>query len=486
MEYSRASTALICITLCLLFVPGATIAAPGDAPASAPSKRPNIVFLMGDQWRAQAFGYAGDPNVKTPNIDRLAAESVNFTHAVAGMPVCSPTRASLLTGQRPIQHGIFVNDAHLADDAATFAEVLRDGGYDTAMIGKWHLEGHGREAFIPREHRQGFDYWKVLECTHAYNKSIYYADGPEKLQWEGYDAIAQTKDAGQYIKDHAKVDKPFLLCLWWGPPHNPYSTAPKRFAEMYDADKIQLRPNVSPADAATARKELAGYYAHCSALDECVGDLRQTLREAGIDRDTIIVFTSDHGDMIHSNGFERKQKPWDESVRVPMLWHYPKGLGETGKQVDAPISSEDVMPTLLRLTGAEVPKTSSGFDYSGYMRGGPNPNPSNAALISCLSPFGEFIRKNGGREYRGIRTPRYTYVRDLNGPWLLYDNETDPYQQHNLVGPPAAAELQAKLEPILAEKLKEANDKFEPGDVYLAKWGYKDRVNANGTLPTTP
>jgi len=231
---------------------------------------------------------------------------------------------------------------------------------------------------------------------------------------------------------------------------------------------------------------LAGYYAHCSALDECVGDIRQALRDAGIDRDTIIVFTSDHGDMIHSNGFERKQKPWDESIRVPMLWHYPKGLGEAGKQVDALIGSEDVMPTLLRLAGAEVPKTSSGFDYSGYMKGGPNPNPTNAALISCLSPFGEFIRKNGGREYRGIRTPRYTYVRDLNGPWLLYDNETDPYQQHNLIGTPAAAELQAKLEPILAEKLKEAGDKFEPGDVYLAKWGYKDRVNANGTLPTTP
>jgi arylsulfatase A-like enzyme len=391
-----------------------------------------------------------------------------------------------LTGQRPIEHGIFLNDAHLADDAITFAEVLRDAGYDTAMIGKWHLEGHGRLSFIPKEHRQGFDYWKVLECTHAYNKSIYYADGPEKLQWEGYDAIAQTKDAQRYITDHAKGDKPFLLCLWWGPPHNPYSTAPERFEKLYDADKIQLRANVSPADAEKARKELAGYYAHCSALDECVGEIRKTLRDAGIDGDTILVFTSDHGDMLHSNGFERKQKPWDESIRVPMLWHYPKALGETGKPVDALISSEDVMPTLLSLAGAEVPKTSSGIDYSSYMRGGANPNPSNSALISCLSPFGEFVRSKGGREYRGIRTARYTYVRDLNGPWLLYDNDADPYQQHNLIGTPAAVDLQAKLEPILAEKLKEAGDKFEPADVYLTKWGYKARVNANGTLPTAP
>jgi arylsulfatase A-like enzyme len=190
--------------------------------------------------------------------------------------------------------------------------------------------------------------------------------------------------------------------------------------------------------------------------------------------------------MLHSNGFERKQKPWDESIRVPMLWHYPKTLGETGKKVDALISSEDVMPTLLSLAGAQVPKTSSGIDYSDYLRGGPNPNASNAALISCPSPFGEFTRSNGGREYRGIRTARYTYVRDLNGPWLLYDNEADPYQQHNLIGAPAAADLQAQLEPILAGKLKEAGDKFEPADVYLRKWGYKDRVNANGTLSTAP
>ena len=469
------------VALWLLISPAMLIAA-----ADPPQRRPNVVVLMADQWRAQAFGYAGDPNVKTPNIDRLAAGSVNFTHAVAGTPVCSPTRASLLTGQRPIQHGIFLNDAHLSDDAVTFAEVLRDAEYDTAMIGKWHLEGHGRQAFIPREHRQGFDYWKVLECTHAYNNSPYYADGPEKLQWEGYDAFAQTKDAQRYITEHAKGDKPFLLCLWWGPPHNPYMTAPEPFAKMYDPASIQLRPNVHPSDADKARKELAGYYAHCTALDQCVGDIRQTLRDAGIDENTLVIFTSDHGDMIHSNGFERKQKPWDESIRVPMLWHYPKGLGDGGRKVDALMSSEDVMPTLLSLARVQAPGTVAGFDYSGYLRGGANPNASNAALITCLSPFGEFSRAKGGKEYRGIRTTRYTYVRDLSGPWLFYDNEADPYQQRNLIDDPAAADVRGKLELILKAKLKEANDAFEPGDVYLQKWGYKDRVDRNGTLPTAP
>jgi arylsulfatase A-like enzyme len=188
--------------------------------------RPNVVFVLADQWRASATGYAGDPNVKTPNLDGLARESVNFVNGVSGMPVCSPCRASLITGQRATTHGIFLNDAHLADEAVTLAKVMRAAGYETGMIGKWHLNGRGRLSFIPRENRQGFEYWKVMECTHEYNDSFYYADGPDRLKWEGYDAIAQTGDARKYIEQHAKGEKPFLLCLWWGPPHNPYGTAP--------------------------------------------------------------------------------------------------------------------------------------------------------------------------------------------------------------------------------------------------------------------
>src|SRR5690349_16380150 len=129
--------------------------------AGADAQRPNVVFVLADQWRAQATGYAGDPNVKTPNLDRLEAVSVNFTHAVSGTPVCSPCRASLITGQRPTTHGVFLNDAHLADDAVTLAKVMASAGYDTAMIGKWHLNGRGRLSFIPPENRQGFAYWKA-------------------------------------------------------------------------------------------------------------------------------------------------------------------------------------------------------------------------------------------------------------------------------------------------------------------------------------
>lgn len=449
----------------------------------AADRPPNIVFVIADQWRAQAFGFAGDPNVKTPNLDRLEKQSVNFTQAVAGMPVCTCTRASLMTGQRPQTNGVFLNDVPLNPDAITLPKQLLAAGYDTAIVGKWHIDGHGRSAFIPKERRQGFDYWKVLECTHSYHNSFYYADTPEKLKWPGYDAIAQTKDAQQYLKDHAKSDKPFLFWLAWGPPHNPYETAPARYRVMYSPDEIQLRANVPQADQTKARKDLAGYYAHCTALDDCMGDLLKTLDETGLSENTILVFTSDHGDMIYSQNQQRKQKPWEESTRIPMLFRLPTSTGIKPQHLPATINSEDIMPTLLSLAHLRIPKSVEGFDFSGAMRGGEDPS-RGATIIRCIAPFGEFARKAGGREYRAIRSAHYTYAKDLKGPWLLYDNQADPNQLHNLVNQPDQAALQAEMESLLQKKLKAQQDDFLPGEDYIKKWHYK--VDAGGTMPYTP
>ena len=450
---------------------------------AAEKPRPNVLFIIADQWRAQAFGFAGDPNVRTPNLDRFERECVNFTQAVSGMPVCSPARASLLTGQRPQTHGIFLNDVPLNPDAVTIAKELKAAGYDTGCIGKWHVDGHGRSSFIPRERRQGFDYWKVCECTHSYNDSPYYADGDEKLKWDGYDAIAQTHDARNYLKERAGKDKPFLLWLSWGPPHNPDETAPPNFREMYPPEMIKLRGNV-PADLQdAARKELAGYYAHCSALDDCVGGLPRTLQATGVAARTIALFTSDHGDMIESQGQQRKQRPWEEAVRVPMLFRFPTALRIKPHRVEGTINTEDVMPTLLSLCGRPIPKSAEGFDFSDYLRGGPDPS-GGATIIRCISPFGEFVRQRGGKEYREVRTAYYSYARDLDGPWLLYDNVKDPLQLDNLVGKPEHAKLQAELDALLQRKLKEQQDEFKPGADYIAKWGYK--VDARGTMRYTP
>lgn len=445
------------------------------------TKKPNVVFVFGDQWRQQSTGYAGDPNVKTPNLDALARESMSFTHAVSGCPVCCPYRASLLTGQRPLTHGVFVNDVSLDPQSTSIANAFSDAGYDTAYIGKWHVDGHGRSSAIPLERQQGFDYWKVLECTHDYNHSVYY-EGPsdEKQQWEGYDAEAQTRDAQSYIRNH-KDSGPFLLMLSWGPPHEPYGTAPEAFQKLYDPSTLVLRPNVPDEIASEARKWLAGYYAHCSALDSYVGDLRETLRDCGMDKETIFVFTSDHGDMLGSQGNTKKQRPWDESIRVPFLLHHPGLPGWKPRETKAPIDAPDIMPTLLGMCGIAIPETVEGRDFSAHVSGAPDPS-DGAALITCPHPFGQWdAPAHGGKEYRGLRTDRYTYVRDLTGPWLLYDNEGDPYQMENRVNDSAYLDLRRELDAHLQKKLNETGDTFEPGLTYINRWGYP--LDETGTVP---
>jgi len=445
--------------------------------------KPNIVFVFADQWRQQATVYAGDPNVHTPNLDKLARESISFTHAVSGCSVCCPYRASLLSGQRPLTHGVFVNDVPLNPETQSIAKVFSNAGYSTGYIGKWHVDGHGRSSYIPEERQQGFEYWKVLECTHDYNKSPYYAgDSDKKLFWEGYDAIAQTKDAEKYITDHANKE-PFMLMLSFGPPHAPYHTAPEKYKKMYNANDIKLRPNVPKEAEKEAKENLAGYYAHCTALDDCIGSLQDTIKECGIEKHTVFVFTSDHGDMLGSHGYKKKQQPWDESIRVPFLLKYPETKNWTPKEIDTLIDAPDIMPTLLGLCELPIPESVEGIDFSEHIKGGEDPSDS-AAFLTCAHPFGQWNSLNaGGKEYRGIRTKRYTYVRDLKGPWLLFDNEKDPYRQNNLINEVSAASIQTKLNKILMDKLKKNNDEFLPGMDYIKKFNYT--VDETLTVPYT-
>jgi len=269
----------------------------------------------------------------------------------------------------------------------------------------------------------------------------------------------------------------------YGSPHNPYHSAPEEYQSLYKPEEIQLRPNVPEEKRAIAKKEIAGYFAHCTALDDCIGDLMATLKETGIDENTIVVFTSDHGDMLHSHGKVRKQKPWDESLRIPMLIRLDREQFGKGRTVDPPMNSEDIMPTLLGLCQLKIPKSSEGLDFSSYLRGGNNPS-DGSTVITCPSPFGEWQRSRGGKEYRGLRTSRYTYVCDLNGPWLLYDNVTDPFQQNNLCNDTAKVKLQSQLDATLIKKLAAQGDQFLHGSKYIAKHGYKVDPKT-GTVPYT-
>jgi len=441
--------------------------------------KPNIVFVLTDQWRAQATGYAGDPKVKTPNLDALASRSINFENAVSVCPVCTPYRASLMTGRYPLSTGMFMNDLYLPSEELCMAEIFKRAGYQRAYIGKWHLDGHGRDVFIPRDRRQGFDYWKVLECTHEYNESYYYAgDDPTRRKWEGYDAYPQTQDAQKYVREHAKGDKPFLLVMSYGGPHFPHHYAPEELKQQYPVDSIKLRPNVPEEMKDRARKEAQGYYAHCTALDGCVGDLYKALEETGTAENTIFVFTSDHGEMLGSQRQppKRKQRPWDESIRVPFLLCYPAISSHKGRSVKAPINTPDILPTLLSLAGIEVPETIEGEDLSRFILN-KKLDEDRAALFMNVSPFDSPDRQ----AFRGIRTSRFTYVRNSGGPWLLYDNQVDPYQMKNLVGTDEHTELQKKLEDILQSKLQQTGDEFHPKEHYLEELGYT--VDSNGAIP---
>ena len=468
----------------ILGVLGACNSNNGKKKAFQKEQRPNVLIILTDQWRAQATGYAGDPNAQTPHLDSLAAMSVNFRNAVSGMPVCSPFRASLLTGQRPLTHGVFMNDVQLDTNAVSMAKIFAKAGYDTGYIGKWHLDGHGRLQNVPPgKRRQGFQFWMANECTHDYNRSVYY-DNKDTIRktWEGYDTFEQTDAALTYINGRKKSDDPFLMLLSYGTPHAPYHTAPQEYRDRFDPEEIVLRANVPDSMKSKAKKDLAGYYAHIAALDDMIGKIIDDLEQSDQLKNTIILFTADHGDLLGSHGAYKKQQPYEESAAVPMLYHIPEQLDIAPGPRDALMNSEDILPTLLGLCQIPIPNTVEGLDYRPYLEG--RQEMGNATLLSCVQPFGQWNKvKHGGREYRAIKTLRYTYAKDLNGPWLLFDNTKDPYQMNNLVGNPEYQTLQHDLDQLLVQRLKETDDAFLPGMAYIEKWGYP--IDHTGTVPYT-
>lgn len=425
------------------------------------TRQPNLLFVFADQMRARSAGYAGCRDVETPCLDRLAKEGTTFTNAISSMPVCTPYRASLLTGRWPLSTGLFINDLRLSIKETTIAHVLKRAGYQTGYIGKWHLDGTDRAyPTPPGPRRQGFDFWAAANCTHDYHKSVYYqGDDPRPRFFKGYDATAQTDVAIQFLKE-ARRDRPFCLFMSWGPPHNPYRTVAKELLDHYDAKQLTLPKNCPKPNLS----DLAGYYAHITALDHEMSRLLKAVDQLGLRDDTLVVFTSDHGDMLGSHGVQRKQWPWDESVLIPLLMRGP-GVPGGGCRSDTIISTVDVMPTLLGLMNVAVPDTVEGVDLSKHIGGGG----PESVLMHAICPFGECPEMP---EWRGVRTRRYTYVRKLDGPWLLYDNAGDPEQLNNLVGDPSAAKLRERLDRDLERWLRRTNDPFRPREYFVNKYGY--------------
>ena len=431
------------------------------------AQKPNVIYILTDQWRASAFGYAGDPNVKTPHIDQFAKEAVNFTNAVSVSPVCTPHRAALQTGRYPTSTGMFLNDLYLPDEELCMAEIFKSAGYKTAYLGKWHLDGHGRFNDVSPERRQGFDYWKALECSHDYNEMPYYDNSsPEIKHWDGYSPFAISKEDQNYITENAGNSSPFLLFVSIATPHFPHASAPEEYKKLYPGPEIQIAPNVPEELHQKVKEELNGYYAHCTATDKAVGELLDKIKALGLMEKTVVVFTTDHGEMMGAHGGRprSKQVAWDESIHVPFLIRYPGIEDNKETVVNAPLTTPDILPSLLGLANIKIPRTIEGEDLSGLMES-PDSEKDRTALVMNVCPFGNEYPHD---EYRGIRTKQYSYICSPEGAIMMFDNIKDPYQMENLVENDGYTALQKKLDKKLSKALKKIGDKdFHSRDYYL-------------------
>lgn len=418
---------------------------------------PNILFVMPDQWRGMDLGSMGNTQVRTPHLDRLAGEGVQFTGMAANCPVCTPARSILLTGKYPHTTGVAVNDVPLPSEETTIAEILKEQGYYTGFVGKWHLEGGKRlPGFVPPgPRRQGFEFWAANICSHTYFRQTYFRDEPNPIHMNGYDAFTWTDLALEFLEKAKERERPFCLYLQYPTPHNPY-LEPPGFEGMYKPERIVLRKNWKPGTARLgSATDIAEYYAAITCLDQEIGRLLKAVDRLGFRENTIVLFTSDHGDMLGSHGMFLKRKPWEESVRVPGIIRWPAAL-KGGRRSEAPFSHVDVVPTLLGLCGIEPPPSMQGFDYAGYLEGRSGATPEFAHLMIYTK-----TETNEYSPWRGLRSRKYKYARFREKPWVLYDLERDPFEMNNLAEASSHARLRERFDALIERQMRRTADRWD-------------------------
>lgn len=439
-------------------VAGAAVAA-GRAGAE-PNRPPNVVFTFSDEHRWQSMPITETPGVQAPQMARLANEGVMFTHCVSNYPVCSPYRAILMTGRWPYETGMIDNGLQLGSNQATLGKVFRDAGYETGYVGKWHLGGVRAEPF-------GFGHSLIWTGTNNHYKSKYHPRDGKPVETEGYNATLMTDQALEFISRNN--DRPFMLMLSWNPPHANFLDAPPEKRALYSEGSLAWRENVPSEVRSGAVKgkaiwdqskweHMRGYHAHISAIDDEIGRVLAHLEALNLDTHTIFIYTSDHGSMMGSHGLGSKRQPYEESIRVPLFVRWPQKLKPAKR--DGLIGAIDLMPTLCGLAGREVPAQCRGRNLASVVTG-EAPEPDSAQFIMHISKN----NASGGQKhpaptFRGVRTRQYTYAVKEEGPWVLFDNEKDPYQLDNRLGDPALAGVRRRLHEALQQMLNEAKDPF--------------------------
>ena len=445
--------------------------------------KPNVIWILPDQMRAQALSCNGDPNVQTPNIDALAARGINFRQARSGFPLCCPARGSILTGLYP-NKCTPGHDMGLPPDQKTIAHVMKESGYKTAYFGKWHLDAEGNEEkllpkrgvfhLIPPERRGGFETFRGYQINNE-PWDCYVNDESDNMQrLQGFETDALTDLLINYMED---ASDPFFAVLSVFSPHNPY-LAPEEYLRDKNPARIELRKNVPDVEwvQQQARRELPGYYAAIENMDYNVGKIIKALDRAGIADNTYIVFFSDHGDMHGSHGQFRKTTPYEEAVRVPLIISTGHGcLYSTSQEIlygtngagicDALVNHVDIAPTTLGLCNIPVPDWMQGFDYADYVKGGVPENEPESVFLQCNIPT--MHHNSIGKAWRGIVTKnRWKYVALENHEWLLFNLKEDPYEVMNMAHIVDYMPVMHELNAALKAWIDKAGDSFPLPEIY--------------------
>jgi len=464
----------------------------GDGPKESPNvpsedeppEPPNILFVFVDQLRANVCSVYGGRNIVTPNIDRLASEGVVFTNSVSTCPLCTPYRGMLQTGRYPTHSGVIVNfvQASPVQNPHCLANVFGAAGYETGYIGKWHLsagahmstpvdadrpvcslpENPDPDFIPPGPRRLGYQHWQAYNFHYDYNNYWYYEDEPQKLYSDRYEADTETDQVITFMEKCRQSGRPFLVNVAPHPPHPPFDAdlTPEGYLERVP-QSLWRPPNV-PADDPCTDDERRCYLAMIQNADDNLGRLLDYLESSGLAGNTIVVFTSDHGEMLGSQGRVQKMVPYAEAIDVPLIMRWP-GKIPPGVRVEALQTPMDHLPTLCGLAGLQIPGEVDGVDLSGVVTGA-NSDDRGAILIGHYSSSELFLMAGSiWPEWRGVRTKQYTYVRWLAGEEELYDNLADPYQMNNLAGNGAKPEALVQLRAQLMELLAVAHDDFGSG-----------------------
>jgi choline-sulfatase len=472
ITWRGVAAAAVALLLCVQgWGVGRVAGASARQPNAVPAARPNIVMIVTDDQAAWALGASGNTDARTPVMDRLAAEGVRFVNAFTPTPVCSPSRATLLTGRYGTEVGItdWISPAEadagvgLPPETITWAEVLRDAGYRTGLVGKWHLGS--RPEFHPTRH--GYEWFLgFLGGGTTPMRPRLEVDGVDR-EMEGATPDVLTDAALAFIERHQR--EPFALSVHYRAPHTPYGPVPPQDMAPF-ADAPIAIPDAPGIDQAQVRRWTREYYASIHSVDRNVGRLLETLSRLGLDERTVVVFTSDHGYNIGHHGLHSKgngiwiaggvngpnlPNMYEESIRLPLIVR-GAGVQNAGRIVRAEVTFEDLYPTVLALAGAELPAGAPrhGRDLTPWLRDDPVADWRDAV-------FGQYdMHHYTIAHLRMIRTARWKLVRAYGTTTRdqLFDLESDPGERTNLYNTPAHRATRAALEARLRAWMREVDD----------------------------